>query len=1023
MSERISWRSTARAECGRAALALASILPLLGANGDEARELVRSAGKPAFAVTGARLLPSDPTVAAVANGDTLDCRHMPVAGPVPATSAGAQIVTADDGSFRCEIATVCQRLTISVLANPWGVGRPAAGPAQFVAQPNTTSQIGSISTPAATNCQARWVSAFGAQPGSASGIADSLVFDDGGGPELYVAGAFVSIGTTPVTDVARWNGTRWAAVGDGINNGVNALAIFDDGSGPALYAAGGFTVASGAPVNHVAKWTGSTWLPLGGGIDSGVSDLVVFDDGSGSALYACGYFFHAGGNPVNNIAKWNGSAWLPVGNGLGGVAPDIVVAMTVYDDGSGRALYAGGNFTMSGTTSASRIAKWNGSIWSPLGSGVGGSVTATVKALAVFDDGNGPALYAGGGFSLAGGSAATNIAKWNGSTWSTVGSGLGGGVVYGLKVFDDGHGPALYSGGHFPVSGNHIEKWDGASWSTLGSGIGGDATTTVVSMTAFDDGHGASLHVSGTFQFAGGLGVANIAMWNGTGWSALDHGLSHPVDALTVFDDGHGPALYAGGDFTATSDGSAGKIAKWNGSFWANLGSGLTYPTATPYVYAILGFDSAVPVLYAGGSFNFAGGVPALNLAKWNGSSWSPLGPIGSGPDGNVYALKVFDDGTGPALYAGGSFYSASGVTLRGVGKWNGSSWSPLGSGLNVNETARALAEFDDGSGSALYVGGAFSMAGSVTTNNIAKWSGSSWFALGSGLPGSVLALAVFDDGGGPALYAGGLFSSAGGGPANHIAKWDGASWSALGSGTDGAVDALCTFDDGTGLALYAGGDFTTAGGVTAQHIAKWNGASWSGVGSGTSGPVLALTTYDDSSGPALITGGSFINAFDSGDSFLAKWGCPFLRTGTTYCTSSTTSSGCVPTISASGHASVAATTPFTISVNNVNGQRTGLIFYGVHGQTASPWGTGSSSLLCVKAPTQRMSLLSSGGTSGACDGLLAEDWNAFAALRPFALGQPFIRGETVWAQGWFRDPPAPKTSALSDGMVFAVGP
>ena len=100
----------------------------------------------------------------------------------------------------------------------------------------------------------------------------------------------------------------------------------------------------------------------------------------------------------------------------------------------------------------------------------------------------------------------------------------------------------------------------------------------------------------------------------------------------------------------------------------------------------------------------------------------------------------------------------------------------------------------------------------------------------------SVRALTVFDDGGGPALYAGGDFTTAGGVAANRIAKWDGSSWTALGSGMNNDVHALAVFDDGGGPALYAGGAFTTAGGVAANRIAKWDGSSWSALGSGMTG-------------------------------------------------------------------------------------------------------------------------------------------------------------------------------------------
>ncbi len=74
-----------------------------------------------------------------------------------------------------------------------------------------------------------------------------------------------------------------------------------------------------------------------------------------------------------------------------------------------------------------------------------------------------------------------------------------------------------------------------------------------------------------------------------------------------------------------------------------------------------------------------------------------------------------------------------------------------------------------------------------------------------------------------PALYAGGTFAVAGGVPASRIAKWDGTQWSAIGSGMKNVVHQLTVFDDGSGPALYAGGNFTTAGGVTAVgRIAAW---------------------------------------------------------------------------------------------------------------------------------------------------------------------------------------------------------
>ncbi len=141
------------------------------------------------------------------------------------------------------------------------------------------------------------------------------------------------------------------------------------------------------------------------------------------------------------------------------------------------------------------------------------------------------------------------------------------------------------------------------------------------------------------------------------------------------------------------------------------------------------------------------------------------------------------------------------------------------------------------------------------------------------------------------------------------------------------------------------------------------------------------------------------------------------------YCTAGTSTNGCVPSISATGTPSASAASGFTISVANVEGQKQGLMFYGVSGQAIAPWGSGGTSFLCVKAPTQRLGAQSSGGTASACDGSLSNDWLAFVAANPGVLGAPFSAGNVVNAQAWYRDPPAVKTTNLSDGLEFTLAP
>jgi hypothetical protein len=93
-------------------------------------------------------------------------------------------------------------------------------------------------------------------------------------------------------------------------------------------------------------------------------------------------------------------------------------------------------------------------------------------------------------------------------------------------------------------------------------------------------------------------------------------------------------------------------------------------------------------------------------------------------------------------------------------------SWLPTFGGLpGTDERVSALTVFDDGTGPALYAAGTFTIAGGVAANRVARWDGSQWTALGVGTDDHVLALATFDDGRGTALYAGGEFTTAGGSP------------------------------------------------------------------------------------------------------------------------------------------------------------------------------------------------------------------------------------------------------------------
>lgn len=78
---------------------------------------------------------------------------------------------------------------------------------------------------------------------------------------------------------------------------------------------------------------------------------------------------------------------------------------------------------------------------------------------------------------------------------------------------------------------------------------------------------------------------------------------------------------------------------------------------------------------------------------------------------------------------------------------------------------------------------------------------------------------------------------------------------------------------------------------------------------------------------------------------------------------------------------------------------------------------------MCLKAPLQHTLLAKSNGGATQCDGSLSLDWNAYVASHPSTLGTPFAAGQQVFAQAWFRDPPSPGSTMLSDALEFVVQP
>jgi hypothetical protein len=553
-----------------------------------------------------------------------------------------------------------------------------------------------------------------------------------------------------------------------------------------------------------------------------------------------------------------------------------VQALAVCDLGGGAQLFAGGEFQQAGGKNASRIARWDGNVWSSLGSGVDDAV----RSLSVHDDGGGAALYVGGQFGSAGGLSANAIARWDSSGWSTLGAGLADpAIVLGITSAPSSGGPPrLLVCGDFVQAGStatgNVAAWDGAGWQALGSSSGvhlWDSVNGVHALASYEDGGGVALYAGGHLLGAGAAATGTgLVCWDGSSWTGIPEMASltnTAVRALAVFDPGTGPGLYVGRDRG---------VDMWNGNAWDPSQHIWTEGTFYDRVNALCVHDDGTgSALYVGGWFDEAC-VPGFfgGIFRWDGQACSRIPGIG-----RVNGLLSFDDGTGTALYAGCGSDSWP-PSAGSVSRWDGSAWTGLGG--DPGGVVYALAGFDDGSGPAVYAGGEF---------GVLRWDGAAWIPVGTG---DVRALAVHDDGtaAGAALYATGRFDAQGSVPAASIARWDGVAWTPLGLGIETGDwhtgSALLSYDDGSGRKLWVGGSFHIAGGRPSVGIARWGEAC----------------------------------------------GC----TGTPYCTAKTSSTGCVPSMGSSGITNLTASQPFTLFATQVLNRKYGLLFYGTSGADSKPF-------------------------------------------------------------------------------------
>ncbi|MFK7741238.1 MAG: hypothetical protein AB8H80_13040 [Planctomycetota bacterium] len=647
----------------------------------------------------------------------------------------------------------------------------------------------------------------------------------------------------------------------GTDDFVRASHRWDpDGPGPLpeqLLIAGEFHQAGPRGVSLIAAMDPVTGtydqLPNSAFTGTAIYDLATLPNGR---LVACGALGTNGGTAQLRVAQFDGQQW----SGLGAFPGTLPQALAVLANGD---LVVGSGQTIS---SDALLHRWDGSQWSVLAT-FGGTTATQIQALHIEPGGD---LIVGGFFSDVNGTAAANVARFDGTTWSSFGSGtnapvlaiandtttgsliLAGqftnidGVPCGLIAQQSGStwtalfppAPAFFAGSIRAIqvlsaSGNIVATGDwtlfegrgigiyggpSQGWRSPGEGLRPQAYAIGNTMTELADGR---VLVAGKFQEAGGVACRHVAVLdhNSDSFEAVGSGTNGRIDTLVR--GATTGAIYAGGNFEQIEGADIRYLARRapgaSSAGWQSFA-----PAPNSSVHAILEMPNGDVII--GGSFTSVGSVLASSIALWDGSQWQP---VGNGFVLNVSSLVLSP--TGEAIVTG----IIPGV--NGSAFWNGTSWSPFGFGqsvLGANATIELIGSVQRFANGDLAAIATLAQPGIPNTRAIVRYDGQSW-SLVAPWPGGYGALMLLQ---GDELLAGDTQIG--------IQRWDGTAWLQVPALFGRATFAAAPRADGQNWLAVR--ESTTRG-----QIFAGSGDSWQLIADSNAKTLLAL---EDGS---LLCGGS----------------------------------------------------------------------------------------------------------------------------------------------------------------------
>jgi hypothetical protein len=308
-----------------------------------------------------------------------------------------------------------------------------------------------------------------------------------------------------------------------LDHAVEALAVFQG----RVVAGGRFTQVDSFAAHHLAWTVNDHWEGVPGAPDGPVSALLV----AGEALVVGGDFTAVGpGLAAARVARFDGTAWSTLGT-LEGTGVD---ALALYRD----EVVAGG--TPFG------VARLDGSTWRRLGS-IGGWCTSLAPA--------GDQLLAGGVLFLEDPTEPVFAARFDGTRWYAQDAGL----VEPVRAMAWWRGRPVAGGAFCVERGSSVDRlavWDEGIWRPF---PGGSPDDRISSLAATRD----ALVAGGSFLSLDALGARYLAAYGAGGWASLPRGADTGFDDRVLCLHEEDGILYAAGWFLRAGGVEAPRVARW----------------------------------------------------------------------------------------------------------------------------------------------------------------------------------------------------------------------------------------------------------------------------------------------------------------------------------------------------------------------------------------------------------------------------------------------------------------------------